>query len=431
MIKATMKLFLLLAALACPEARAYRAEEVRGALVYRHIAYAKPPVGARRWRRPEPELKERQRQGPVACPQTGGDDLSEEKLPESEDCLYLNVWAPVNSGKAPVVLLIHGGGLLAGAGVKRFYDGSIFAREGLVLVAFNYRLGELGYGPKRESKPGSLGLLDQAEALRWVERNIDRLGGDPERIFLLGHSKGAEAALALMESGLAGKKVKGALAFSGARHFQPGENRFLPEEQRRFWPGEESESAAAILAKRGPRTYVPELPEPASMPEGHRYRLLVSTLYDERLGPRRAPSWCGQGLALEQYPPAIEAWYYVWHPGLYQHGAEMRSLFRQDAFGKALLGVIARFVRDGEPPGLSLGGKPPAFREGRKVVHFFPRVSFSGDFLPAGTNLLEACPPEQGSSIGAGYRALEKFFRLLGGHPEPASSEELTPPPSP
>ena len=427
-----MKLpILFLAVLACPEARAYQPEEVRGSLVYRFISYAKPPVGPRRWRRPEPEPREVQRKTAVACPQTGGDDLSEEKLSESEDCLYLNVWTPLKPEKAPVVLLIHGGGLLAGAGVKRFYDGSIFAREGMVLVAFNYRLGELGFGPKKEAKAGSLGLLDQAEALRWVERNVEKLGGDPERIYLLGHSKGAEAALALIESGLAGRAVKGALAFSGARHFRAGDNRFIPEEQKKFWPGQEAEPAAAILAKRGIRTYVPELPEPFSPPENHTYRLLVSTLFDERLGAARSNAWCGQGLALEQYPGSIEAWYYVWHPGLYQHGAEMRSLFRQDSFGKALLAVIKGLVREGEPPRLSMGVKALPFRNGRRVAHVFPGFSFTGSFLPPGTNLLEACPPEHGSSIGPGYRALERAFRLLGGHAEPGRAEALTPPPSP
>lgn len=132
--------------------------------------------------------------GPI-CPQTGGAG------PMSEDCLYLNVWTPA-TGKAdrtdlPVLVFIHGGAFVEGAGSLPYYDGTAFARDrDVVVVTLNYRLGALGFlrtdatgRPPRNG--GNFGIEDQLNALVWVRDNIGAFGGDPARVTLVGESAGA------------------------------------------------------------------------------------------------------------------------------------------------------------------------------------------------------------------------------------------------
>jgi para-nitrobenzyl esterase len=146
----------------------------------------------------------------------------------SEDCLYLNVWAPsrdagVSRMKRPVLLYIYGGGFLAGDSSEKRYDGAAFARQGIVVVTVNYRLGVFGFlahpeltasSPHRAS--GNYGLLDQAAALAWVRRNIAAFGGDPRRITIGGESAGSMSVSALMASPLSRRSIAGAIGESGA-----------------------------------------------------------------------------------------------------------------------------------------------------------------------------------------------------------------------
>jgi para-nitrobenzyl esterase len=121
-------------------------------------------------------------------------------IARSEDCLYLNVWTPVwpPQDRAPVMVWIHGGSNVIGSGAEGAYDGAALARKGVVVVTVNYRLGVFGFfaHPEltRESPhhaSGNYGLLDQIAALQWVQRNIERLGGDPRRVTVFGESAGA------------------------------------------------------------------------------------------------------------------------------------------------------------------------------------------------------------------------------------------------
>jgi len=107
----------------------------------------------------------------------------------SEDCLYLNVWAPPHPRRAPVMVWIHGGGNDAGSGSQTYYAGEAFARDGVIMVSFNYRLGLLGFfahpALTREAPRGqgaNFGFLDQIAALGWVRRNIAAFGGDPDNV---------------------------------------------------------------------------------------------------------------------------------------------------------------------------------------------------------------------------------------------------------
>jgi len=205
-------------------------EKVR---VFRGIAYAAPPVGRLRWRPPQPP---NQHARVLACTAFGPSSPQIPRIgryhgakgPFSEDCLYLNVWCPApEAGKKHAVMVwIHGGGHVMGSGSMAVYDGTAFAREGVVLVTINYRLGPFGYlthpllaaEAKRErgrEVSGNYGLLDQIAALAWVQRNIAAFGGDPGRVTVFGESAGAVSVSCLMVSPAARGLFQRAIAQSG------------------------------------------------------------------------------------------------------------------------------------------------------------------------------------------------------------------------
>ncbi|MCQ8277150.1 carboxylesterase family protein [Acetobacteraceae bacterium KSS8] len=175
--------------------------------VFRGIPYAAPPVGPLRWRAPQPvtpwtEVLDATRFGPPCMQRVAAGQA----VQPSEDCLTLNVWAPPGRGKAarlPVMVFIHGGGFVFGAGSEPVYDGAALAAHGVVVVTLNYRLGVFGFlahpGLTAEgSPPGNAGLLDQIAALRWVRRNAAAFGGDPARVTLFGESAGGTSVMALL-----------------------------------------------------------------------------------------------------------------------------------------------------------------------------------------------------------------------------------------
>ncbi len=192
------------------------------------IPFAAPPTGDRRWRPPLPpvpwsEVRPCEKVG-SACPQPpsmmrsgGGDE------PQSEDCLYLNVFAPADAKKLPVMVWIHGGAFFLGSGSAPLYDGGNLARRGVVVVAINYRLGPFGFlahpaltAESEHHSSGNYGLLDQIEALRWVKRNAAAFGGDPANVTIFGESAGAFSVGCLLVSPLAKGLFHRAIAESGA-----------------------------------------------------------------------------------------------------------------------------------------------------------------------------------------------------------------------
>jgi len=203
--------------------------------VFRNIPFAAPPVGDLRWAPPQPAKpwtgdRPAATQG-VSCPQPmRADDTPNgggANGPTSEDCLQLNVFAPKAAKKAPVMVWIHGGSHRTGAGWV--YDGQNFARDGVVVVTINYRLGPLGYfahpALTKASKPGdpvgNYGLMDQIAALKWVQRNIAAFGGDPKNVTVFGESAGGMSTLSLLATPAANGLYQKAIVESGVGWFQP------------------------------------------------------------------------------------------------------------------------------------------------------------------------------------------------------------------
>lgn len=222
---------------------------------YKGIPYAAAPVGPRRWRPPQPASRWRGVRKATsyspACPQMGSYPTDAPQEPTSEDCLTLNVWAPVieGKGKLPVMVWIHGGGLMNGSGSVPQYAGDRLAARGVIVVTINYRLGALGFlsHPElnRESghgASGNYGLLDQIAALKWVKRNIAAFGGDPDQVTIFGQSSGSFSASMLAASPLAKGLFHRAIGQSGAV--------FEPVELDPYFTPEGAAQAGAGFAKK-------------------------------------------------------------------------------------------------------------------------------------------------------------------------------------
>ena len=206
--------------------------------VFRGVPYARPPIGKLRFKAPvecEPweGIREAFEFGNI-CPQvliTEGYYYKEFYAdptfipPQSEDCLYLNIWAPEDStpdSKYPVAMWIHGGSFDHGWGSEEEFDGAAFARRGVILVTINYRVGPFGFlalSELRNEDPngstGNYGLLDQIMALRWIRENISAFGGDPERITVFGQSRGSISTQSLVSSPLTEGMISRAILQSG------------------------------------------------------------------------------------------------------------------------------------------------------------------------------------------------------------------------
>ena len=197
--------------------------------VFVGLPYAAPPVGELRWRAPRPAapwkgVRDATRFGPRCMQLPVFSDMVFRSGGMSEDCLYLNVWAPARSAgrRLPVLVYFYGGGFIAGDGSELRYDGESLARRGVVVVTANYRLGVFGFLSlaelTRESlhrASGDYGLLDQVAALEWVRRNIAAFGGNPSRVTIGGESAGSISVCALMASPLSRRLIAGAIGESG------------------------------------------------------------------------------------------------------------------------------------------------------------------------------------------------------------------------
>jgi para-nitrobenzyl esterase len=199
--------------------------------LFKGVPYAQPPVGELRWKEPQPlkawegvrkatEWGNRCAQGQMFS------DIYSRETGSSEDCLYLHIWTPAKSSKAkkiPVYVWFHGGGFAVGSGGEGRYDGEYLARQGIVVVNVNHRLGIFGFfshpeltkeSPNKAS--GNYGLLDQAAALQWVKKNIGAFGGDPNNVTIGGESAGSISVCGLMASPLSKDLFQKAIGESGS-----------------------------------------------------------------------------------------------------------------------------------------------------------------------------------------------------------------------
>ncbi len=207
------------------------ATDESGVRSFKGIPFAAPPVGAARWQPPGPivpweGVRDTTQFGAV-CPQLPYPPTSmyvQKPQPMSEDCLFLNVWSAVKdaSERRPVMVWIHGGALTRGSGSIPPYDGTSLAKQGVVVVTVNYRLGPFGFlalpALSKESdhqSSGNYGMLDQIAALQWVQKNIAKFGGDPQRVTIFGESAGSWSVCYLVASPLAKGLFHRAIGQSG------------------------------------------------------------------------------------------------------------------------------------------------------------------------------------------------------------------------
>ncbi|MFI6938317.1 carboxylesterase/lipase family protein [Streptomyces sp. NPDC050418] len=201
-----------------------RGTEENGVAVFRGIPYAAAPFGEHRFAAPAPVtpwsgVRDALAFGPTA-PKLPYTPPLDALLPDpdiaGDDCLNLNVWTPApGAGRLPVMVWIHGGSLRNGSAALDVYDGRAFARDGVVLVSLNYRLGIEGFGVFPDA-PANLGLRDQIAALTWVRENIEAFGGDPENVTVFGESAGGISIAALLTSPHARGLFRRAVIQSGA-----------------------------------------------------------------------------------------------------------------------------------------------------------------------------------------------------------------------
>ena len=201
-----------------------------GIQTYFGIPFAKPPVGALRWKAPQPMdawegVKQTKEFGPRPMQTMVFGDMKSRSAGVSEDCLYLNVWTPAtrNMKDLPVLVYYYGGGNVAGDASEPRYDGERMAKKGVVVVTTNYRLNIFGYlaHPELSAEAtyggsGNYGALDQVAALEWVQKNIAAFGGDPNKVTIAGESAGSIGVSTLMASPLSRDLIAGAIGESGA-----------------------------------------------------------------------------------------------------------------------------------------------------------------------------------------------------------------------
>jgi para-nitrobenzyl esterase len=306
-----------------------------GALSWRGIPYAQPPVGALRWKAPRAlkpfdRVLEATRFGAM-CPQLGTplldiDPSLHGKAVGSEDCLYLNIWAPPTGSAAdpdsrplPVMVWVHGGSNVGGSS-SLYYGGNLAVEQRVVVVSINYRLGLLGFfshpalreaAESGQDRSSNFGILDILQSLKWIRENIAAFGGDPSNVTLFGESAGAMNTVTLLYSPLGEGLFHKAIVQSGSLRQTPVEvaEQFTGDDRSEF---SSSETAAKILLHRGKaetreqaREWVAGLDNPAFI------QLMNSASADELIGTYtldigariRVPQCIPDGIAIPEGSP--------------------------------------------------------------------------------------------------------------------------------
>jgi para-nitrobenzyl esterase len=188
--------------------------------IFRGVPFAEPPIGPLRFRAPVPAKRWKGTRAATAF-SAAPFQPNQPKILQSEDCLYLNLWAPTGKGPFPVFVWIHGGGYTGGQSFAPIFDGTVFAQQGILVVTVAYRLGVFGFmdlapllGPSYADSANNA-LRDLTTALEWVHANVAAFGGDPTRVTVGGQSAGAKATAALMAIPQAARLFQSAISESG------------------------------------------------------------------------------------------------------------------------------------------------------------------------------------------------------------------------
>ena len=265
---------------------AVRGSLANGVARFLGIPYAAAPFGANRFRPAQPhagwsgvrDALELGATAPAPPYPKGFRDVLPEPVIAGEEILNLNVWAPEGVTGAPVMVWIHGGAFVNGSNAVPVYDGTAFARDGVVLVSINYRLGAEGFLTLPDG-PANLGLLDQVAALTWVRDNIAAFGGDPDQVTIFGESAGAMSVGTLLAMPAAEGLFHRAILQSGAAHHAysletAGKITSLIAEQVGMAPAE----LAQVAPERLVRAHVELLTEMRNAPDPARFGEAASTL---------------------------------------------------------------------------------------------------------------------------------------------------------
>jgi para-nitrobenzyl esterase len=268
-----------------------------GIRLFKGIPYAAAPVGALRWKPPQPVeswsgIRSVAEWGPRCLQSNRLGDLDPLNKRMDEDCLYLNVWTPTRSNDQalPVMVWIHGGSNLNGAGSQPEYDGSRLARKGVVVVTINYRLDVFGFLAHPEltqesdtKSSGNYGLLDQIAALKWVQKNIRVFGGDPNQVTVFGESAGSIDISLLMASPLTKGLFKRAIGESGAAltpnpAFGPKPLQIGEQDGIKFAESIGANSIVSCAPNRAQKSSTPRSRIPSSMPLGSSTAMLCRSI---------------------------------------------------------------------------------------------------------------------------------------------------------
>lgn len=235
----------------------------QGIEIFRGIPYAKPPLGKYRWRAPQPVdswfgVRDATAYGHDCMQKPFPGDAAPLGTKPSEDCLVMNVWKPAGKIEKPlpVMVWIYGGGFVNGGSSPAVYDASAFAHDGIVAVSFNYRVGRFGFfahpaltAENKDGVLGNYGFMDQIAALKWVQKNISKFGGDPTQVTLVGESAGGFSIHTLLTSPMAkGLFHQAIIQSGGGREGMSG--RELSTTNRRGLPSAES-VGKAFAAQHG------------------------------------------------------------------------------------------------------------------------------------------------------------------------------------
>ncbi len=278
------------------------------------LPYAAPPVGALRWKAPEPPARwkgtrDGTKYGARCAQRNVFADMVFQDAGPSEDCLYLNVFTPVNAkgkSKLPVMFWIHGGGYTGGSASEPRHNGDFLPTKGVVLVTINYRLGVFGFlatadlAKEAGGSAGNYGLMDMIAALQWVRANIAKFGGDPGNVTIFGESAGSFAVSTLMASPIARGLFQKAIGESGGAFGSTLPTDNLEDRTTRDGKWVESLGVSSLADLRA----IPadKLLEAVSKPGAPRF----STVVDGRVLTEPVPDTYAQGK--QAHVPLLAGW---------------------------------------------------------------------------------------------------------------------------